>query len=905
MVVADLVVKLEEGNVEDKKVKNENGDIVSIQDEHKQPFNVGWSDDEEDKKDDRSLTSDLSSDDDDTKDVVKAELADDSTVPSKSPRSPSKAEEVESDQNRSSSSRQESLHADTPRNGIKKLGTGPTQSAKHLPRGEQKALKTFEKLKGNIYQNAKVGRSRGHEKEAMVCDCRYRPGIDDGTMACTDDCINRLTQVECIKSECHCGQYCQNQRFERGQYADVEIIETDKKGFGLRAGDNLPADRFIYEYIGEVVEQKEFLKRMEEYRIEGIRHFYFMMLQREEFLDATRKGGIARFVNHSCNPNCYVSKWHVGKYMRMGIFAKRDIERGEELTFNYNVDRYGNDAQPCYCGEPNCVGSIGGKTQTDIGGMEQLFIDALGIADQVDQQEAKGTRKKKSRHLDEDFTPILRPIDEESEIAKVITAVRQATSNRNILQKLLSRIHMTQDTKVQRSLVRLHGFVLMAGVIEEWKDDKDVVLLAMGSLARWPLLSKNKVVDSGVDRLVQDLAKQDDPEVSSLAGDLLKAWNTLEMSYRIARKEVTAAGNSASPSIKAAETDKTSRETPRRPLEAQAPNAVSNRLRVVAPAPRPFIKKAAPRSHYHDVDPHMPVYQASPSTPITPDEPRESPASAAIKSGPYFSAPLMARPVKKARIEPPVMSIEEIIRRANESEALQRKLAEEAGEAAKAEAERKAKAEEAARNKRIAIAPKGSHHQEQSPNHDFEEPNLEEADRRLKKLVGDIVVRYMSHYRDELDRDTFKKYARELTHIICDKEKRSNKSWPPSDNLSDGLSKDKTKKIKEFALNYIKKLVERKGKGKAKGSQEKASNDVSSIFVPVTPPRPESQSNDGMMQQLDRNEVDDTSMHDQNQTSLDCSNTPLSHTTTTAKGSDRTETSLDEERPSINHDKQG
>lgn len=42
------------------------------------------------------------------------------------------------------------------------------------------------------------------------------------------------------------------------------------------------SDQFIYEYIGEVVEQKEFLRRMEQYRDESIRHFYFMMLQREE-----------------------------------------------------------------------------------------------------------------------------------------------------------------------------------------------------------------------------------------------------------------------------------------------------------------------------------------------------------------------------------------------------------------------------------------------------------------------------------------------------------------------------------------------------------------------------------------------------------------------------------------------
>lgn len=60
--------------------------------------------------------------------------------------------------------------------------------------------------------------------------------------------------------------------------------------------------------------------------------------------------------------------------MRMGIFTKRAIQKDEELTFNYNVDRYGHEAQECYCGEPNCVGFIGGKTQTDVDGMDDLLL---------------------------------------------------------------------------------------------------------------------------------------------------------------------------------------------------------------------------------------------------------------------------------------------------------------------------------------------------------------------------------------------------------------------------------------------------------------------------------------------------------------------------------------------------
>lgn len=62
---------------------------------------------------------------------------------------------------------------------------------------------------------------------------------------------------------------------------------------------------------------------------------------RPQFIDATKRGGIGRFANHSCDPNCYVAKWTIGQHVRMGIFSNRAIKKDEELTFNYNVDRYG------------------------------------------------------------------------------------------------------------------------------------------------------------------------------------------------------------------------------------------------------------------------------------------------------------------------------------------------------------------------------------------------------------------------------------------------------------------------------------------------------------------------------------------------------------------------------------
>lgn len=212
----------------------------------------------------------------------------------------------------------------------------------NLPRAEKEAAQQYQEIKENWYQFQTLGRSRNAE-EGYACDCHYVKGVTPAFRACGDgsDCINRLTQVECIEGECPSKAHCQNQRFQRRQYAPIHVVKTEHKGLGLRAAAPLKKDDFVYEYVGDVVNETVLRKRMREYAEEGIEHFYFMMLQREQYIDATKRGGKGRFANHSCNPNCYVAKWVVGKRIRMGVFAKRNIQCDEELTFNYNVDRYG------------------------------------------------------------------------------------------------------------------------------------------------------------------------------------------------------------------------------------------------------------------------------------------------------------------------------------------------------------------------------------------------------------------------------------------------------------------------------------------------------------------------------------------------------------------------------------
>ena len=63
-----------------------------------------------------------------------------------------------------------------------------------------------------------------------------------------------------------------------------------------------------------------------------------MRLNHEEVIDPSKKGNMARFINHSCDPNCSTEKMNVLGECAVGIYAIKDIQEDEELSFNYKFD---------------------------------------------------------------------------------------------------------------------------------------------------------------------------------------------------------------------------------------------------------------------------------------------------------------------------------------------------------------------------------------------------------------------------------------------------------------------------------------------------------------------------------------------------------------------------------------
>ncbi|ETP31441.1 hypothetical protein F442_19696, partial [Phytophthora nicotianae P10297] len=147
------------------------------------------------------------------------------------------------------------------------------------------------------------------------------------TRACASSCINRQRRVQCSPATCNIGSYCDNRPWS-GPRFNIQIEKAGSKGFGVFSLEVIPKEALVCEYVGEIIDEAEKKKRQNslylmEYASSGT------------YIDAGRAGNIARFINHSCAPNCQAEEWTVSGLYRIGIVALRDISAFEEITIHY------------------------------------------------------------------------------------------------------------------------------------------------------------------------------------------------------------------------------------------------------------------------------------------------------------------------------------------------------------------------------------------------------------------------------------------------------------------------------------------------------------------------------------------------------------------------------------------
>lgn len=128
----------------------------------------------------------------------------------------------------------------------------------------------------------------------------------------------------------------------------LDFRNSEIHGSGGFAKTSIPAGTLIIEYLGERIPKAESLRRCE------LNNRYIFTLTDDEDLDGDVPWNPARLINHSCNPNAEAELHDE----RIWIVALRDIEPGEEVTFNYGYDLEDYRDHPCRCGSPECVGYI-------------------------------------------------------------------------------------------------------------------------------------------------------------------------------------------------------------------------------------------------------------------------------------------------------------------------------------------------------------------------------------------------------------------------------------------------------------------------------------------------------------------------------------------------------------------
>lgn len=163
----------------------------------------------------------------------------------------------------------------------------------------------------------------------------------------------QATQMAYIQDDANAFLVNQLQR----RHKSIRIFNSAIHDCGVFAEVPIEPEEVVVEYLGELVRGIIADRREAMYQKEGIDSSYMFRLDKNLIIDATKKGGLARFLNHSCDPNCYTREIMHSNTERIVIYSRKKIAKGEELTYDYKFPL--EDVKiPCRCGAKTCRGTL-------------------------------------------------------------------------------------------------------------------------------------------------------------------------------------------------------------------------------------------------------------------------------------------------------------------------------------------------------------------------------------------------------------------------------------------------------------------------------------------------------------------------------------------------------------------
>ncbi len=139
----------------------------------------------------------------------------------------------------------------------------------------------------------------------------------------------------------------------------IVVRRSGIHGRGMFAHRLIREDETVCEYKGEIIDEAEAARRYPE-DMDGLNHTFVFGVEHDYNIDGGAKGNGARWINHSCDPNCDTYE----KSKRMYVRAIRDIRPGEELSYDYNIEAGERITKavkarwPCWCGAKKCRGTV-------------------------------------------------------------------------------------------------------------------------------------------------------------------------------------------------------------------------------------------------------------------------------------------------------------------------------------------------------------------------------------------------------------------------------------------------------------------------------------------------------------------------------------------------------------------
>ncbi|XP_071719838.1 uncharacterized protein [Rutidosis leptorrhynchoides] len=142
-------------------------------------------------------------------------------------------------------------------------------------------------------------------------------------------------------------------------WKQLVVYKSGIHALGLYTSNFISQSAMVVEYVGEIVGLRVADRRELEYQsgkqLQYKSACYFFKIDKEHIIDATRKGGVARFVNHSCQPNCVAKVITIRGEKKVVFFAVRDIYPGEEITYDYHFNNEDEGKKIlCSCNSNNC-----------------------------------------------------------------------------------------------------------------------------------------------------------------------------------------------------------------------------------------------------------------------------------------------------------------------------------------------------------------------------------------------------------------------------------------------------------------------------------------------------------------------------------------------------------------------